>query len=52
MSTKQLKTQNQKGIRKGWPTIKESKPIKLSDASQIIVFNPRTGRNHSLEISW
>lgn len=52
MSTKQSRPLNQKGIRKGWPTIKDSKPVKLSDASRVIVYNPKTGQNRQIEISW
>lgn len=51
MSTKVKKTNN-KGDRKGWPTIKESKPIKLSDAKQLLVFNPYTGLNKNIKLSW
>lgn len=40
-----------KGERKGWPTIRESKNVRLSEATRIIVFNPLTGLNKHVKFS-
>lgn len=50
MDGRALKSRD-KGVRKGWPTINESKQVKLSDATKANVYNPKTGRYSILKLS-
>jgi hypothetical protein len=51
MSTKTQKTNN-KGDRKGWPTIDKARPIKLSDAKKGNLYNPLTKQMSKVSLSW
>jgi len=43
---------NNKGDRKGWPTLDKAKHIKLSDAKKANVYNPITRQITKISISW
>lgn len=52
MMSKSVKpTVRDKGDRKGWATIQDSKKVRLSDAKNIIVYNPLTGQNKNIKLS-
>lgn len=51
MSKSVKPTVRDKGDRKGWATIQDSKKVRLSDAKNIIVYNPLTGQNKNIKLS-
>ncbi|GEM_PF-6113177 len=52
MVSKKQKVQKNKGERKGWPTIKAAKSVKISDAKKAVLFNTLTGQNTDIKLSW